>query len=501
MTIPFDPALLFLAGGFAAGVFVAGLALYARFSRRQGAALNALELTRSELDRARAQVDDLHNHRQQLQGEWAAAHNALELTRSELDRTRAQVDELQGRSQQLQSESAAANASLASERQRFAEQLQLLKEARETLNRDFENLANRIFEEKQASFSRHSKLALDSTVDPLRKEIADFRKKVEDAYDKENAERNQLIGQIQQLKVEAQRIGDDALQLARALKGDSKQQGNWGEVVLERLLEESGLTKGREYDTQVSLVADGGQRRNPDVIIHLPDNRDIVIDAKVSLVDYERYCRAEEGADRQRHLARHLASIRGHISGLSRKAYEQLPGVNTLDFVLIFVPIEAAFMAALEHDHTLFRDAYDQGIILVSPSTLLATLRTVHNIWRYEDQNRNAEKIAIQAGALHDQFVLVIESLEEVGRLIDRSQEAWQQTRKRLVDGRGNLVKRMDDLKRMGARARKALPAAIRRDAEVDGDDMADAELEAPDRADTALEGPADNGRDRETTA
>src|SRR5690606_30416876 len=156
--------------------------------------------------------------------------------------------------------------------------------------------------------------------------------------------------------------------------------------------------------------------------------------------------------------------------------------------------------AALEHDHTLFRDAYDQGIILVSPSTLLATLRTVHNIWRYEDQNRNAEKIAIQAGALHDQFVLVIESLEEVGRLIDRSQEAWQQTRKRLVDGRGNLVKRMDDLKRMGARARKALPAAIRRDAEVDGDDMADAELEAPDRADTALEGPADNGRDRETT-
>ena len=437
MNLPIDSQILFFAGGLGVGVLLAGLALQARFSRRQGATANALELTSAELERVRL---ELH--------------------------------EVQGQNQELRAESAAAAATLASERRRFDEQLALLRDTREALNKDFENLANRIFEDKQASFTRTSKLALDSTVDPLRKEIADFRKKVEDAYEKENAERNQLIGQIQQLKVEAQRIGDDAVQLARALKGDSKMQGNWGEVVLERLLEESGLTKGREYDTQVNLVADDGKRRNPDVIVHLPDNRDIVIDAKVSLLDYERFCRAEDDAERLQHRTAHLRSLRAHINGLSRKAYEQLPGVNTLDFVLIFVPIEAAFMVALEHDHTLFRDAYDQGIILVSPSTLLATLRTVHNIWRYEDQNRNAEKIAIQAGALHDQFVLVIESLEEVGRMIDKSQDAWQQTRKRLVDGKGNLVKRMDDLRRMGARARKALPPGIRDAARLeDGDD------------------------------
>jgi Uncharacterized protein conserved in bacteria len=198
-------------------------------------------------------------------------------------------------------------------------------------------------------------------------------------------------------------------------------QGNWGEVVLERLLEESGLKKGREYETQVPLKAEDGSRRNPDVIIHLPDKRDIVIDAKVSLVDYEQFCREEDEELRQRHLRQHIASIRSHVTGLNRKSYEKLEGINTLDFVLIFIPVEAAFLAAVERDNRLFIDAYDRGIILVSPTTLLATLRTISNIWRYEDQNRNAEKIATQAGALYDQFVLVIESLEDVGKHIAKN--------------------------------------------------------------------------------
>lgn len=417
-------------GGFCAGALLTWLIVQGHFGRVLAQTRQQLEGSREELERLRSQEQAHYQHIQQLQGE----KSGLEAT-------------------------------LNSERTRYQEQLHLLQQAKDAIGKEFENLANRIFEEKQANFSRQSKMTLDSTVDPLRKEIADFRKKVEDSYDKENAERNRLIGQIQELKTQAQRIGEDAVQLTRALKGDSKLQGNWGEVILERLLEESGLHKGREYETQVSLQDSDGRRRNPDVIIHLPDKRDIVVDAKVSLLDYERYCSAEDDGERQRYLSRHIASLRGHINGLSRKAYEQLEGVNTLDFVLIFVPIEAAFMAAIEHDQTLFRDAYDQGIILVSPSTLLATLRTIHNIWRYEDQNRNAQKIAAQAGALFDQFVLVIESLEEVGRHIGKSQEAWQLTRKRLVDGRGNLVKRMDDLKRMGARARKQLPEDIREQA------------------------------------
>ena len=358
----------------------------------------------------------------------------------------------------LNRDKASLETRMEGDRTRYEEQLQLLRQARESLTQEFENLANRIFDAKQEKFSQQSKQALNTTIDPLRQEITDFRKKVEDAYDKESTERNKLMGQVTELQKQAQRVGEDAVQLANALKGDSKFQGNWGEIVLERILEESGLTKGREYETQVSLKDDEGRRRNPDVIIHLPDRRDIVVDAKVSLTDYERYCRAEEPADKALYLKQHVSSIRNHISGLSRKAYEQLEGVNTLDFVLIFVPIEPAFMLALEHDQNLFRDAYDKGIILVSPSTLLATLRTIHNIWRYEDQNRNAEKIASEAGKLYDQLVLVVESLDELGRHIDKSQDAWQQTRKRLVDGRGNLVKKFEEIKKLGARTKRQLP-------------------------------------------
>lgn len=378
-----------------------------------------------------------------------------------------QRDENSARIEELLTANAGLNATLEAEKIRYSEQIRLLQDTKENLTRDFENLANRIFDEKQSNFSRQSKLALDASVNPLREEITNFRKQVEHAYTHENAERNKLWGQIQELKTQAERIGEDAVQLTRALKGDNKMQGNWGEVVLERLLEESGLKKGREYETQVSLKGEDGSRRNPDVIIHLPDKRDIVIDAKVSLVDYEQFCREEDEEQRQRYLRQHIASIRSHVTGLNRKSYEKLEGINSLDFVLIFIPVEAAFMAAVERDNRLFIDAYDRGIILVSPTTLLATLRTISNIWRYEDQNRNAEKIATQAGALYDQFVLVIESLDEVGKHIVKSQEAWQQTRNRLVDGRGNLVRRMDDLKKMGAKARKSLPEDIRQDADL----------------------------------
>lgn len=388
----------------------------------------------------------------------------------ELERARAELATASGRLEALLAENAGLNATLAAERNRYQEQIALLQQTKDGVAKEFENLANRIFDEKQNNFSRQSKLALDATVDPLRKEISDFRKQVETAYTQESAERNKLVGQIVELKNQAERIGEDAVQLTRALKGDSKMQGNWGEVILERILEESGLKKGREYDTQVSLHSEDGNRRNPDVIVHLPEKRDIVIDAKVSLVDYERYCREDDEGEKQRHLTRHLNSLRGHITGLNRKAYEQLQGINTLDFVLIFIPIEAAFLVAVENDARLFMDAYDRGIILVSPTTLLATLRTVSNIWRHEDQNRNAQKIATQAGALYDQFVLVIESFDDVGKHIGKTQEAWQQTRNRLVDGRGNLVKRMDELKKMGARARKNLPENLRAEASRDED-------------------------------
>jgi DNA recombination protein RmuC len=351
---------------------------------------------------------------------------------------------------------------LSSQQQQFESQLKLLQDAKQILTQEFENLANRIFDEKQTKFSAQSKEALEVSLSPLRRDIGDFRKQVESVYDKENADRNKLVGQISELQKQTMQISADAVSLANALRGDNKAQGNWGEFVLEKLLEDSGLTNGREYDTQVALKDEDGRRRNPDVIIHLPEGRDIVIDAKVSLVDYERYFHAEDEDTKQQCLNQHLASLKAHIRGLSGKDYESLEGVNSLDFVLIFIPVESAFMLALDQAPDMMRDAYDRGIIVVSPSTLMVTLRTIKNLWRYADQNRNAQVIADKAGGLYDQFVLYIEALEDVGRHLDKSREVWDTAHKRLVSGRGNLVRRSEELKKLGAKAKKSIPDNVR---------------------------------------
>ena len=351
---------------------------------------------------------------------------------------------------------------LSSQQQQFESQLKLLQDAKQILTQEFENLANRIFDEKQTKFSAQSKEALEVSLSPLRRDIGDFRKQVESVYDKENADRNKLVGQISELQKQTMQISADAVSLANALRGDNKAQGNWGEFVLEKLLEDSGLTNGREYDTQVALKDEDGRRRNPDVIIHLPEGRDIVIDAKVSLVDYERYFHAEDEDTKQQCLNQHLASLKAHIRGLSGKDYESLEGVNSLDFVLIFIPVESAFMLALDQAPDMMRDAYDRGIIVVSPSTLMVTLRTIKNLWCYADQNRNAQVIADKAGGLYDQFVLYIEALEDVGRHLDKSREVWDTAHKRLVSGRGNLVRRSEELKKLGAKAKKSIPDNVR---------------------------------------
>ncbi len=347
---------------------------------------------------------------------------------------------------------------LIGQQNQYEAQLKLLQDAKQTLGQEFENLANRIFDDKQAKFSLQNKEALEVTLSPLRRDIGDFRKQVESAYDKENADRNKLAGQISELQKQTLQISADAVSLANALRGDNKAQGNWGEFVLEKLLEDSGLTNGREYDTQVALKDDTGKRRNPDVVVHLPEGRDIVIDAKVSLVDYERYFHAEDEETKAQCLGQHLASLRAHIKGLSGKDYENLEGVNSLDFVLIFVPVEAAFVLALDQDPEMMRDAYDRGIILVSPTTLMVTLRTIKNLWRYADQNRNAQLIADKAGALYDQFVMYVEALDDVGKHLDKSKDAWDIARKRLTSGRGNLVRRTEELKKLGAKTKKSLP-------------------------------------------
>ncbi|TQV73562.1 DNA recombination protein RmuC [Exilibacterium tricleocarpae] len=407
-----------------------------------------------------------------LEQEIAALNRELTAGQAQISRARAEADALRGsleqqreQHHQLKTQQAVSEEQHRQEKRHFEEQLRLLTEARAQLTREFENLAHKIFDQKQTQFTQQSKQALDVTLGPVKQQLQDFRRKVEDVYEKENAERNKLVGQITELQKQTRQIGEDAVNLANALKGDNKAQGNWGEVVLERLLEESGLQKGREYETQVRLTSAEGRRRNPDVIVRLPENKDLIIDAKVSLLDYDRYCSSDSDEDRRQALKQHIASLRTHINHLSVKDYEKLEQVRTLDFVFIFIPVEAAFMLALQHEPNLFREAYDKHIILVSPTTLLATLRTVEGIWRYEKQNKNAEKIARQAGSLYDQFVLLVGALEEVGKNIDKTQQAYSTVQKRLVSGRGNLVKRVEDIKLLGAKTKKALDAELLADA------------------------------------
>lgn len=402
---------------------------------------------------------------------------ALRALRRQLDEKSMRVEALQRAELQLHGEAAALRSALEQTRIAADEKLQLLGDAKRQLTQEFQLLAQRIFDEKSERFAKQNQSNIEQTLTPLREQLADFRKRVDSVHDEENKDRAALRTELGHLKELNRKISEDALNLTRALKGDKKMQGNWGEVVLERVLEESGLRKGHEYVTQFAAQSDEGRRRQPDVVVHLPDSKDIVIDAKVSLVAYERYCSATEDAERETALRAHVASVRAHVEGLSLKQYENLPGVNSLDFVLIFVPIEAAFLAAFEHDAGVFREAYEKNIIVVSPTTLLATLRTVQTIWRYERQNANAELIARQAGSLHDQFARVLEALQDLGKSLDKSRGAYELAMDRFARGRGNMVKRVGDLAKLGAKTRRSLPTELLERSE-DAADLIDAHPE-----------------------
>ena len=360
--------------------------------------------------------------------------------------------------QQLSNENTTLKVRMEEERKNAAEKLQLLEQARTRMATEFENVAQRILEEKGGKLAEQGRAGIDAVLSPLRQQLEGFRKKVEDVYDKESRDRTALQVEITKLQELNERIGQDALNLTNALKGDSKVRGNWGEMVLERVLEVSGLRRGHEYDVQQSFYNEEGARLQPDVIVHLPEDKDIVIDSKLSLNAYEQYCSAATEDARALAMKQHVNAVRTHLRELGNKNYSQLKGLRTLDFVMMFVPVEAAFISAMDGDKELFQEAYQRQIIMVSPSTLLAVLRTVANTWRTEHQNNNAVEIARKAGNLYDKFVNFIASLEEVGMRLDKAQEAYGKAHKRLSSGTGNLVRRAEELKKMGASARKALP-------------------------------------------
>ncbi|PKL89301.1 MAG: DNA recombination protein RmuC [Ignavibacteriae bacterium HGW-Ignavibacteriae-2] len=332
--------------------------------------------------------------------------------------------------------------------------------------KEFENLANRIFEDKSSKFTQQNKDNLSEILNPLSLRIKEFEQKVEDKHNKDTEARAGLVQQIKMLYDLNQQMTKEANNLTKALRGDQKTQGNWGEFILESVLEKSGLSKGREYTIQESFKSEDGNLQRPDVIVYLPENKNIIIDSKVSLTAYEQCVSADDEALRISHLNNHIKSVRSHIKLLSQKNYQNLYELNTPDFVLMFMPIEPAFALAVQHDAALFQEAFDKNIVIVSPSTLLATLRTIASIWRQESQNKNALEIARQSGALYDKFVGFVDDLVNIGKRLDSTQDTYKEAMKKLQDGSGNLIRRTERLKELGAKTSKILPTSL-----LDGSD------------------------------
>lgn len=345
--------------------------------------------------------------------------------------------------------------------ERMREQQREATDLREKFTKEFENLANKIMEEKSAKFTEQNRENLKTILSPLQEKIHLFEKKVEDTHkesiDYHAALRQQILG----LREMNEQMSRETLNLTKALKGDTKMQGNWGELVLERVLEKSGLEKGREYYVQQSHVTDEGARILPDVVINLPDGKKMIVDSKVSLVAYERFVNEEDETLRALHLREHCSSIRRHVDQLSEKNYHDLYRIESPDFVLLFIPMEPAFACALNEDATLYNKAFERNIVIVTPTTLLATLRTIDSMWTNQKQQENAYEIARQAGALYDKFEGFVNDLTKVGNKMKDAQAEYQNAMGKLVDGRGNIIVSIEKLKKMGAKAKKALPEAI----------------------------------------
>ncbi|MGN5147934.1 DNA recombination protein RmuC [Aeromonas veronii] len=354
-----------------------------------------------------------------------------------------------------------AEATLRSERLAAAEKLQLQQEAEQRLSQQFENLANRIFEQNSGNFRELNQNSLDLLLTPFKEQLEGFRRQVGETHAQETAQRHSLKFELERLAELNARMTEEAAALTRALKGDSKQQGNWGEVVLARILSECGLREGHEYHTQVNIEVEKGKRYQPDVIVHLPQEKDIIIDAKVSLTAYERWYNAEDELEKAVALKEHVASVRNHIRELGRKDYQQLPGVRTLDYVLMFVAVEPAFLTAMEADPSLVRYGLDNNILLVSPTNLMVALRTIENLWRYERQNQNARQIAERAGRLYEKLRLFVEEMQQMGGSLHKAQESYDKAMGRLVNGRGNLIAQVERFRELGVEVTKSLPEPL----------------------------------------
>lgn len=409
------------------------------------------------------QQDELQQQKQQLTVQYAAAANTVQMQEQQLQ----QLPKLQMDNQLLKDQLAMFKAKFQSADEKLATQKAELEQIGERFRFEFKHLAQSILEEKTARFTQVNEEKLKAILDPLKLQLGDFKQKVEETYDKESKERFSLGKEIEKLILMSQQVSQEANNLTTALKGNTKMQGNWGEMILESILEYSGLTKGREYllqefirDNAGNIIKDeNGKGLQPDVTIYYPDLRKVIIDSKVSLVAWEQYIAATDAVAQQQQLANHIKSLRAHIDGLSRKNYPKY--AQALDYVLLFIPIEPAFLEAVKTDSQLWKYAHDKRILLVSPTNLLAVLKIVADLWRIELQNKHAIEIAEKAGALYDKFHGFIDNFELVGKRISEAGNAYDNAFKQIATGRGNIITKVEELKKMGASAAKQLPERL----------------------------------------
>lgn len=396
-----------------------------------------------------------------ISAELKAEREAFAIARYDLEAEKAQREQAQTEVARLRTQLAELKMQLDAEQKQTGEKLELLHEAREALSSQFKSLANDILEEKSKRFIEQNQTNLGQLLEPLKSKIKEFQGKVEEVYVQEGKDRSALAQQVRQLMELNQSLSQEAKNLTSALKGSNKTQGSWGELVLERVLESSGLRKGEEYHVQEHHARDDGSRALLDVVVHLPNDRHLVIDAKLSLIAYESAVAAEDDNALQGAIKRHLDSVRTHIKGLSDKHYQSLYGLKSLDCVLMFIPIEPAFMLAITHDRELFMHAWEKNVLLVSPSTLLFVVRTVAHLWRQEAQNRNALEIAKRGAELYDKLVGFVEDLESIGNRLKQAQKEYDNAHSKLIGGRGNVIRQAEMLRQLGVRPAKALPSSI----------------------------------------
>ena len=420
-----------------------------------------------ELNDAQQELDELDGERDKAAYELKQSHGKLmavleklryfEAVKQERQQYSDELNQVRESKSQLEAQLREQEARHEQQTQANQEKLHLLEQAEERLKQQFEHLANQLFEAKTAKVDQQNRQSLDGLLSPLREQLEGFKKQVNDSFNQEAKERHTLVHELKNLQRLNEQMTKEAVNLTHALKGDNKQQGNWGEVVLARVLAESGLREGHEYQTQVNLQNDAGKRYQPDVIVHLPQDKQVVVDSKMALVAYERYFNAETDAERDRALSDHLLALRAHIKGLSQKDYHQLKGIQSLDYVLMFIPVEPAFQVAIQADPSLVKDAMEQNIILVSPTTLLVALRTIDNLWRNERQNQNAQIIAERASKLYDKLRLFVDDMESLGGALDKANQNYQGAMNKLATGRGNVIRQAESFKELGVEVKKPI--------------------------------------------